>query len=92
MAQTAGRIVQEVHDEPHLEGRRLTVRFLRTQVEERGLAPHVVADKYDLDVADIYRALAYYYDHPDEMRAVEQRRSERIDANRDRAITGPDDR
>lgn len=73
MSQTARRIVQEVHDEPHLEGRRLTVRFLKEQVEDRGLSPRTVADRHDLDVADVYRALTYYHDHPEEMRAVERR-------------------
>jgi uncharacterized protein (DUF433 family) len=68
------RIVEEVHDEPHVAGRRLTVRFLRTAVEERGLSPREVADTYELDVADVHRALAYYYDHPREMREIEKRR------------------
>ena len=92
MAQATRGIVREVHDEPHLEGRRLTVRYLRAQVEERGLSPQEVADKYDLDLADVYRALTYYYDNPEEMRTVERRRRERIEANREQAVTGPDDR
>ncbi len=43
-------------------------------VEERGKDPEAVADRYDLDVADVYHALAYYHDHPREMRTVEQER------------------
>ena len=42
-----------------------------TLVEERGENPEAVADRYDLDVADVYHALAYYHDHPREVRAVE---------------------
>jgi uncharacterized protein (DUF433 family) len=81
MSQVARRIVREVHDEPHLEGRRLTVRFLKTQVEDRGLDPRTVADRHDLRLADVYRALTYYHDHPEEMRAVERRRRETLEAH-----------
>lgn len=88
----AGRIVQERMDEPHVAGRRVSVRHVREQVEERGLTPQTVADRLELDVADVYRALAYYHDNPDEMHAVEQRRERRIEDSRDRgAVTGPDD-
>lgn len=90
MSQTTRRIVQTLHDEPHLEGRRLTVRFLQQLVEERGLEPRTVADRYDLDVADVYRALTYYHDHPDEMRAVERQRTDRIEDARSRATTPED--
>ncbi len=91
MAQTAGRIVEEVHDEPHIEGRRITVRFVRERVEGVGLDPETVADRYDLDLADVYRALAYYHDHPGEMREVERRRRERVEEHREQAVTGPED-
>jgi hypothetical protein len=33
--------------------------------------PGQVAADFDIDIADIHRALTYYYDHPDEMRTVE---------------------
>jgi len=74
MSQVTRRIVRELHDEPHLEGRRITVQFVKTQVEDRGLKPRTVADRHAVDVADIYRALTYYHDHPDEMHTVEQQR------------------
>ena len=63
-------IVREVHDEPHIEGRRITVQWVHERVEEYGLSPRTVADRHDLDVADVYRALTYYHDHPAEMREV----------------------
>jgi|GEM_PF-5883124 len=56
---TAG-IVQELMDEPHVEGHRVSVRHLHEQVEGRDLAPQTVADRLGHDVADVYRALAYY--------------------------------
>lgn len=85
-------VVHELMDEPHIEGHRVSVRHVREQIEERGLSPQTLADRLGLDVADVYRALAYYHDHPDEMHSIEQRRKRRIEASRERgAITGPDD-
>jgi uncharacterized protein (DUF433 family) len=66
----------EIHDEPHIAGSRITVHYIQQRVEERGLQPETVADRHDLDLADVYAALAYYHNHPEEMRAVKQRREE----------------
>jgi hypothetical protein len=52
-------------------------------VETRGVDPEAVADRFDLDVADVYHALAYYHDHPREMSAVESDREDAISAFRD---------
>ncbi len=90
MSQVAGRIVRELHDEPHLDGRRITVRFIKEQIEDRGLTPRTVADRHDLDVADVYRALTYYHDHPKEMRAVERQREAAIEEHEHRT-TDPND-
>ena len=90
MSRMARRILREGHDEPHLEGRRITVQFLKEQVENRGLDPRTVADRHDLDVADVYRALTYYHDHPEEMRAVERQRQSAVDEHR-HLTTDPDD-
>jgi uncharacterized protein (DUF433 family) len=64
----------EIHDEPHIKGSRITVRYIHARVEERGLRPETVADRHNLDLADVYAALAYYHNHPEEMREVEERR------------------
>jgi uncharacterized protein (DUF433 family) len=88
MAQATGRIVSsddsDIHDEPHVEGRRITVRQIVERVEDAGIDAEAVADRYDLALADVYRALTYYYDHPEEMAAVERRRAERERAARER--------
>jgi uncharacterized protein (DUF433 family) len=63
----------EIHDEPHIEGSRITVRSIHARVEERGLDPETVADRHDLDVASVYEALAYYHRNPREMREAEER-------------------
>lgn len=92
MAQHARRIVTELMDEPHVAGHRVSVRRIRALVEERDQSAQSVAGQLDLDVADVYRALAYYHDHPAEMHDVERRRNERIDESCARgATTGPDD-
>lgn len=80
-----------LHDEPHIEGSRITVRFVHERVENGGLTPAAFADRHGLDRADVYHALAYYHDHPAEMRRVEQRRRRTIEEHREQAITGPDD-
>ena len=90
MSQVTQRIVGELHDEPHLEDRRITVQFIKVQVEDRGLEPRTVADRHDIDVADVYRALTYYHDHPEEMRAVERQRADAV-ADHEHLTTDPDD-
>ena len=70
------RIAHDLLSEPHIRGRRISVRQVYALVEERGENPEAVADRYNLDVADVYHALAYYHDHPREMRDVEQERED----------------
>ncbi|MFB6284835.1 MAG: hypothetical protein ABEK59_13060, partial [Halobacteria archaeon] len=50
----------------------ISVRQIRALVEERDIEPETVADRYDLDTANVYHALAYYHDHPREMNEVEK--------------------
>jgi uncharacterized protein (DUF433 family) len=61
---------------PRIEGRRIGVHHIAKQVLDAEVAPAQVAADYDLDLADVYRALTYYYDHPEEMQAVRERRTE----------------
>jgi len=81
--QEYGRIVSgeesDLHDEPHVADRRITVAFVQHRVEEGGLEPRTVADRHGLDVAAVYEALAYYHSHPEEMRAVERARERAAD-------------
>ena len=94
MSTTTYRIVSgeksELHDEPHIAGRRLTVRFVHDRGEGHGLDPGTVAEQHELDVADVYHALAYYHDHPEEMAAVARRRRETIKQHDDELVA-PDD-
>jgi uncharacterized protein (DUF433 family) len=72
------RIASDLMGEPHIRGRRISVRQVYALVENRGEDPEAVADRYDLDVADVYHALAYYHDHPREMRETEREREDAI--------------
>lgn len=65
--------------EPRIEGRRIGVLTIYERVEGRGLDPQTVADRHALDVADVYRALTYYYDHPREMEEVRREREEAME-------------
>lgn len=77
------RIEHDMLSEPHIRGRRISVRQVYALVEQYGEDPEAVADRYDLDVADVYHALAYYHDHPREMRGAEQEREDAIEDFRD---------
>jgi uncharacterized protein (DUF433 family) len=83
----------EIHNEPHIRNRRITVSHIHALVENRGLDAQTVADRFDLSASDVYHALAYYHDHPEEMRTVEQRRRELQKAAQEdpEIITGPGD-
>lgn len=83
------RVAHNLMDEPHIAGRRISVRQVYALVEKRGIDPVTVADRFDLDVADIYHALAYYHDHPREMSEVESEREEAMEAFRE-SIDRPD--
>jgi uncharacterized protein (DUF433 family) len=91
MSQQSARIVREVHDEPHIKGSRVSVRHVYARVHERSLRPETVAERLELDIADVYHALAYYHDHPEEMAEVERQREEAVESAREKTdITPPD--
>lgn len=83
------RVAHDLLDEPHIAGHRISVRQVYALVEERGVDPESVADRYDLDVADVYHALAYYHDHPRKMNEIEAERDEAM-ANFRESIERPD--
>lgn len=96
MAQQNTRIVSTpdvLGGDPRIEGTRIGVFHVRQLVERQGHTPQTVADRYGLDVADVYRALAYYHEHPGEMSAISERREQRARAGAEdeRVPTGPED-
>ena len=81
----------DIHDEPHIPGSRITVRFVHELVEDADVKPERVAAKYNLDIADVYEALAYYYNNPEEMREVETRHREAAEEAKRRSSLIPPD-
>ena len=83
----------EIHDEPHIRDRRITVSHIHALIEERALDAQTVADRFDLTASEVYHALAYYHDHPEEMRAVEEHRRALHETAKEnpRVVTGPED-
>ena len=79
MAQSVRGIVTELHDEPHLEGRRVTVRRVQGLVEKAGMPAAEVAEEFDLNIADVYGALQYYHSHPEEIQEAERKQRQRED-------------
>ena len=74
---------------PRIEGRRIGVHHVAKRVIDAAEAPEQVAADHGLDIADVHRALAYYYDYPEEMRAVRAERRTVPDGLR--VVRGPDD-
>lgn len=63
--------------EPRIEGTRIGVTDVYELVVTGANPPADIADQLGLSLAEIHTALAYYYEHPDEMRALRKRREER---------------
>lgn len=74
---------------PRIAGTRVGVHLLGQRVEEGGDDPATVAESLDLDLGDVYLALAYYHNHPEEMREL-GRRKERAREQAD-TLTPPED-
>ena len=64
---------------PRIEGTRVGVLHVHELVVEGNNPPADVADQLDLSLAEVYSALAYYHEHPEEMRSV-RRAEERSEA------------
>lgn len=62
--------------EPRLDGRRVTVLQVAERVVTHDRAPERVADQLDISIAEVHHALAYYYDHVDEMNEIRDRHRE----------------
>lgn len=52
---------------PRIDGRRIGVHHIAKRVLDAGDSPGQVAADDDFDIADVYRALVYWYDHADGM-------------------------
>jgi uncharacterized protein (DUF433 family) len=57
---------------PHIAGHRITVQDIVIWHERMGKSADEIAVEYDLSLADIYAALAYYFDHRPELERAMQ--------------------
>lgn len=62
--------------DPRIEGTRIAVLDVKQRVIDNGDDPHVVAGEYQISMADLFHALAYYYDHREEFREREREADE----------------
>ncbi len=62
---------------PRIEGTRITVLDIKQRVIDSGEDPFAVATEYDIEVAAVFEALAYFYDNAEAMRERETARAER---------------
>jgi uncharacterized protein (DUF433 family) len=90
MSRQESRIARDILDEPHVRGRRIPVLTILERVEGRGLEPETVANRYDLDITEVYAALLYYHDRPCEFEEVRAERAELV-ADIEASIDRPDD-
>ncbi len=56
-----------VGGKPHIAGHRITVQNIVIWHEWMGQSADEIATDYDLSLAEVYAALAYYYDHQTEI-------------------------
>lgn len=71
--------------DPRIEGTRITVIDVKRRVIDGGEDPHVVAGEYGISMADLFTALAYYYEHREEL-AARERESETARAEGERRL------
>ncbi len=58
---------------PRIAGHRITVQNIAVWHERLGKSMDEIAAEYDLTLADVYAALAYYFDHREEIdRSIEE--------------------
>jgi uncharacterized protein (DUF433 family) len=70
---------------PRISGHRITVQDVVVWHERLGLSADEIATGYGLSLADVYAALAYYYDHREEIDQAIRADAEFITALRQRS-------
>lgn len=76
--------------DPRIDGTRIGVLHVYELVEGGAHTPVDVADQLDLTLGEVYSALAFYHEHPDEMRAVRRANDEAESALADAALSPPE--
>lgn len=77
--------------DPRLEGTRIGVIHIYRRYED-GERPEEIAADYDgVAVADVHTALAYAFEHPDELRAIESRARDAVERIRENRPVDPEE-
>jgi uncharacterized protein (DUF433 family) len=75
--------------DPRIDGTRVGVLHVYELAVEGEHAPADVADQLDVSLSAVYSALAYYHEHPEEMRAVRRRHAEAERTLAEEALSPP---
>ncbi|MFB6141410.1 MAG: DUF433 domain-containing protein [Halosimplex sp.] len=76
--------------DPRIDGTRVGVLHVYELVVEGDYPPVDVADQLDISLGAVYSALAYYYEHPDEMRELRRENEAAMEQLRDEALRPPE--
>lgn len=76
--------------DPRIEGTRIGVLHVYELVVEGDHSPADIADQLDLSLGQVYEALAYYYNHPDEMRTVASHHTAAEETLAEQALAPPE--
>jgi len=78
-----------LHGLPRVEGTRISVLHVYETVVDGDTDPAGAADALDLSLGEVYGALAYYDNNPEEMRAHRAAQDEAREELRERAVEPP---
>lgn len=76
--------------DPRIEGTRIGVLHVYELVVGGDHSAADVADQLDLSLGEVYTALAYYHEHPEEMREVRHAHEDAETALADRVVSPPE--
>lgn len=76
--------------DPRVEGTRIGVLHIYELVGEGGGTPVDAADQLDISLGEVYSALAYYHEHPDEMRDVRAAHDDAQEQLRESSLSPPE--
>lgn len=66
--------------QPRIEGHRITVKDIVKWFEVLQMSADAIADEYDLNLYDIYLALAYYHANQEELQAAWEQQALQVEA------------
>lgn len=76
--------------EPRIDDTRIGVYHVYELVVEGNNTPADVADQLDVSLGAVYTALAYYHEHPDEMRELRRAHEDAVDVLASDALRPPE--